>query len=136
MFGKFNFPSFTWLQNSNYNIGEGEGAGEVAFFSAKRWHRRNRRRPNRIPNPLSRHSNSGVLPGIEPLRVTILGAKSEDHPTAPQHLQIMFMCARPVLEHFIRNILTLLHFAILVIVQAINKNYFCIFNRAKDESYN
>ena len=48
-----------------------EGEGEVAFFSAKRWDRRNR---------------ADLIESATPLRLTILAAMSEDYTTAPQYL--------------------------------------------------
>ena len=66
---------------------QGEGEGEVAFFSAKRWDRRNR--ADLIESATPRHDAQmvGLYRDSNPLRLTILAAMSEDYTTAPQHLQ-------------------------------------------------
>ena len=66
----------------------GEGEGEVAFFSAKRWDRRNRADLIESANPC--HANAQVLGSYRVsnlFRMTVLATKSEDYTTAPQHLQ-------------------------------------------------
>ena len=65
---------------------EGEGEGEVAFFSAKRWDRRNR--ADLIESATACHDAQvvGLYRDSNPLRLTILAAISEDYTTAPQHL--------------------------------------------------
>ena len=65
----------------------GEGEGEVAFFSAKHWDRRNR--VDLIESATPRHDAQVVGPyqDSNPLRLTVLAAMSEDYTTAPQHLQ-------------------------------------------------
>ena len=63
------------------------GEGEVAFFSAKRWDRRNR--ADLIESATPCHGALVVVPyrDSNPLRLTVLAAMSEDYTTAPQHLQ-------------------------------------------------
>ena len=63
-----------------------EGEGEVAFFSAKRWDRRNR--ADLIESATPCHDAQVVGPYRNPLRLTVLAAMSEDYTTAPQHLQM------------------------------------------------
>ena len=62
----------------------GEGEGEVAFFSAKRWDRRNRTDLIESPTPCHDAHVVGPFRNSNPLRLT---AMSEDYTTAPQHLQ-------------------------------------------------
>ena len=64
----------------------GEGEGEVAFFSAKRWDRRNRADLIESATPCHDAQVVGLYRGSNPLRLTILAAMSEDYTTAPQHL--------------------------------------------------
>ena len=66
---------------------DGESEGEVAFFSAKRWDRRNR--ADLIESATPRHEAQvvGLYRDSNPLRLSILAAMSEDCTTAPQHLQ-------------------------------------------------
>ena len=61
-----------------------EGEGEVAFFSAKRWDRRNR--ADLIDSVTLCHDARVVGPYRDsiPLRLTVLAAMSEDYTTAPQ----------------------------------------------------
>ena len=66
---------------------EGEGEGEVAFFSAKRWDRRNRADLIESATPCHDAQVVGPYRDSNPLRLTILAAMSEDYTTAPQHLQ-------------------------------------------------
>ena len=66
---------------------EGEGEGEVAFFSAKRWDRRNRENLIESATPCHDARVVGLYRDSNPLRLTILAAMSEDYTTAPQHLQ-------------------------------------------------
>ena len=66
---------------------EGEGEGEVAFFSAKRWDRRNRADLIESATPCHDAQVVGLYPGSNPLPLTILAAMSEDYTTAPQHLR-------------------------------------------------
>ena len=66
---------------------EGEGEGEVAFFSAKRWHCRNRADLIESATPCHDAQVVGPYRDSNPLRLTILAAMSEDYTTAPQHLQ-------------------------------------------------
>ena len=75
------------VRNCVVNCIEGEGEGEVAFFSVKRWDRRNR--ADRIESATPCHDALVVGPYWEsnPLRLTVLAAMSEDYTTAPQHLQ-------------------------------------------------
>ena len=60
--------------------------GEVAFFSAKRWDRRNR--AGLIESAIPRHDAQvvGLYRDSNPLRLTLLAAMSEDYTMAPQHL--------------------------------------------------
>ena len=69
------------------NHSNGEGEGEVAFFSAKRWDRRNRADLIESATPCHDAQVVGLYWGSNPLRLTILAAMSEDYTTAPQHLQ-------------------------------------------------
>ena len=69
------------------SIGEGEGEGEVAFFSAKRWDRRNRADLIESATPCHDAQVMGLYRDSNPLRLTVLAAMSEDYTTAPQHLQ-------------------------------------------------
>ena len=70
---------------NTHNAGEGEG--EVAFFSAKRWDRRNR--ANLIESAIPCHDAHvvGSYRDPNPLRLTVMAGMSEDYTTAPQHLQ-------------------------------------------------
>ena len=67
-----------------------EGEGEVSFFSAKRWDRRNRAHLTDSATPCHDTQVVGsyrVSNGVSnPLPLTGLAAKSEDYTTAPQHL--------------------------------------------------
>ena len=65
----------------------GEGEGEVAFFSAKRWDRRNRADLIESATPCHDAQVVGPYRDSNPLRLTVLAAMSEDYTTAPQHLQ-------------------------------------------------
>ena len=65
-----------------------EGEGEVAFFSAKRWDRRNRADLIESATPCHDAQVVGLYRESNPLRLTILAAMSEDYTTAPQHLQM------------------------------------------------
>ena len=69
---------------------KGEGEGEVAFFSAKRWDRRNRADLIESATPCYDAQVVGLYRDSNPLRLTILAAMSEDYTTAPQHLQTYF----------------------------------------------
>ena len=64
----------------------GESDGEVAFFSAKRWDRRNRADLIESATPCHDAQVVGPYRDSNPLRLTILAAMSEDYTTAPQHL--------------------------------------------------
>ena len=66
---------------------DGEGEGEVAFFSAKRWDRRNRADLIESATPCHDARVVGPYRDSNPLRLTVLAAMSEDYTTAPQHLQ-------------------------------------------------
>ena len=74
----------TFLILTRYIIGEGEG--EVAFFSAKRWDRRNRVDLIESATPCHDAQVVGPYRDSNPLRLTVLAAMSEDYTTAPQHL--------------------------------------------------
>ena len=66
-----------------------KGEGEVTFFSAKRWDRRNR--ANLIESSTLRHDAQvvGSYRASNPLPLTILAAKSEDYTTAPHQLVLI-----------------------------------------------
>ena len=86
-------PSNIFIQqwndlNMRLIIGEGEGEGEVAFFSAKRWDRRNKADLIDSATPCHDPHVVGPYRDSNPLRLTILAAMSEDYTTAPQHLCI------------------------------------------------
>ena len=72
------------------SLGSGEGEGEVAFFSAKRWDRRNRADLIESATPCHDAQVMGLYRDSNPLRLTVLAAMSEDYTTAPQHLQTKF----------------------------------------------
>ena len=65
-----------------------EGEDEVAFFSAKRWDRRNRADLIESATPCHDAQVVGSYRVSNPLRLTVLAAKSEDCTTVPQHLQL------------------------------------------------
>ena len=65
----------------------GEGEGEVAIFSAKRWDRRNRAGLIESATPCHDAQVVGSYRGLNPFHLTVLTSKSEDYTTAPQHLQ-------------------------------------------------
>ena len=67
----------------------GEGEGEVAVFSAKRWDRKNRADLIEFAAPCHDAQVMGSYRGANPLRLTVLASKSEDYTTAPQHLRIL-----------------------------------------------
>ena len=64
-----------------------EGEGEVAFFSAKRWDRRNRAGLIESATPCHDAQVVGPYRDSNQLRLTVLAAMSDDYTTAPQHLQ-------------------------------------------------
>ena len=66
---------------------DGEGEGEVAFFSTKHWDRRNRVDLIESATPCHGAQVVGPYRDSNPLRLTVLAAMSEDYTTAPQHLQ-------------------------------------------------
>ena len=72
--------------------------GEVAFFSAKPWDRRNRADLIESATP---HHDAPVVGSYRvssPLRLIVLAAMSEDYTTAPQHLQVpVVLCSWIVL---------------------------------------
>ena len=68
----------------------GEGEGEVAFFNAKRWDRINRADLIESATPCQGAQLVGPYRDSNPLRLTVLAAKSEDYNTAPQYLH--FRC--------------------------------------------
>ena len=73
------------------NVAEGrnylEGEGEVAFFSAKRWDRRNRADLIESATPCHDAKVVGPYRDSNPLRLIVLAAMPEDYTTAPQHLR-------------------------------------------------
>ena len=87
MYEHFDF-SFTMLSQ----ICKGEGEGEVAFFSAKRWDRRNRADLIESATPCHDAQVVGPYRDSNPLRLTVPAAMSEDYTTAPQHFQRMYKC--------------------------------------------
>ena len=72
--------------------------GEVAFFSAKRWDRRNRADLIESATPCHDAQVVGLYRDLNPLRLTILAAMSEDYTTAPQHLVIVLFKETPIYE--------------------------------------
>ena len=68
-------------------FGKADDEGEVAFFSAKRWDRRNRAGLIESATPCHDAQVAGLYRDSNPLRLTVLAAMSEDYTTAPQHLQ-------------------------------------------------
>ena len=76
-----------------YIIRAGEGEGEVAFFSAKRWDRRNRADLIESTTPCHDAQVVGPYQDSNPLPLTILAAMSEDYTTAPQHNSIQCSCS-------------------------------------------
>ena len=68
--------------NQKSNFRKGEGEFEVAFFSAKRWDRRNR--ADLIESAIVCHDAQlvGSYRVSNPLRLTVLATKSEVHTTA------------------------------------------------------
>ena len=65
-----------------------KGEGEVAYFSAKRWDRRNRADLIESATPFHDAQVVGLYRVSNPLRLTVLNANSEDYTTAPQHLRV------------------------------------------------
>ena len=84
--GGFEIKRFTQRE-----IHKCEGEGEVAFFSAKRWDRRNRADLIESATPCHDALAVGSYRDSNPLRLTVLAAMSEDYTTAPQHLQMLFV---------------------------------------------
>ena len=72
-----------------YRMGSSDGEGEVVFFSAKRWDRRNG--ADLIESLTLCHDPQAVWPyqDSNPLCLTILAAMSEDYTTVPQHLLVV-----------------------------------------------
>ena len=70
----------------NFHCSVGEGEGEVAVFSAKRWDRRNRADLIESTTPCYDAQVMGSYGGSNPLRLTVLASKSEDYTTVPQNL--------------------------------------------------
>ena len=64
---------------------KGEGEGKVAFFSAKRWDRRNR--ADVIANPCDDAHVVGPYLNSNPLSLAVMAVMSYDYTTAPQHRQ-------------------------------------------------
>ena len=60
------------------------GEGELAFLSAKRWDRRNRADLIECATPSHDAQVVGSYRVLNPVRLTVLAAKSEDYTTAPQ----------------------------------------------------
>ena len=77
----------TLVFNSTIIHGVLKVKGEVAFFSAKRWDRRNRADLIESATPCHDAQVVGLYRDSNPLRLTILAAMSEDYTTAPQHLR-------------------------------------------------
>ena len=72
--------------NSRYSK---SGEGEVAFFSAKSWDRRNTADPIESVTPYHDTQEVGSYQDSHQLHLTILAAMSEDYTTTPQHLVIL-----------------------------------------------
>ena len=64
-----------------------EDEGEVAVFSAKRWDRRSSKALIESATLCHDAQVAGPYWVSNPLRLTVLTAKSEDYKTAPQHLR-------------------------------------------------
>ena len=80
-----------WYQMSQRRkIMEDEEADEVAFFSPKRWDRRNSAELIESTTPCHDAQVVGPCRNSNPLHLTGLAAMSEDYTTAPRHLQIWF----------------------------------------------
>eukprot|EP00112_Aurelia_sp_Birch-Aquarium-sp1_P016245 Seg3668.9 transcript_id=Seg3668.9/GoldUCD/mRNA.D3Y31 product="hypothetical protein" protein_id=Seg3668.9/GoldUCD/D3Y31 len=62
-------------------------ANEVAVFSTKRWDRRSRIGLIESATLFQDAQMVGLYRLSNPVRLTVLAAKSEDYTTAPQHLQ-------------------------------------------------
>ena len=62
---------------------EVEREGELAFFSAKRWYRRNRADLIESATPSHDAQQVGPYRVSNPLHLTVLAAKSEDYTTVP-----------------------------------------------------
>ena len=67
-----------------YTFKKGEGEGEVAFFSTKRWDRRSREDLIESTTPCHDAQMVGLYLGSNPVRLTVLATKSEDYTTTPQ----------------------------------------------------
>ena len=65
--------------------------GEVAFFSAKRWDRRNRADIIKSATPCNDAYVVRSYRVSNPLHLTVLAAMSEDYTTAPQHLRFVLV---------------------------------------------
>ena len=65
----------------------GEGEGEVAFFGAKHWDRRNRADLIESATPCHDAQVVGPYRDSNPLRLIVLAAMLEDDNTAPQYLR-------------------------------------------------
>ena len=76
-----NFENSRILKRNSNRHSEGED--EVAFFSAKRWDRRNRADLIEFAIPCHDAHVLGSYWVSKPLRLTFLAAKSEDYTTAP-----------------------------------------------------
>ena len=66
---------------------KGEGEGEVAVFSAKRWYPRNREDLIQSATPCHDARVVGSYRGSNSLHMTVLTSKSKDYNTALQHFQ-------------------------------------------------
>ena len=75
------------IQTEPFMLFSCEGEGEVAFFSAKRWDRRNRADLIESATPCHDTQVVGHYRDSNPFRLTVLAAISEDYTTAPQHLR-------------------------------------------------
>ena len=64
---------------------------KVHFFSARRWDRKNRADVIKSATPCHDAQVVGSYRGSNPLRLTVLAAKSEDYTTAPQRFQSLFL---------------------------------------------
>ena len=90
------------MKNNNNN-NNNEGEGEVAFFSAKRWDRRNRADLIESATPCHDAQVMGLYRDSNPLRLTVLAAMSEDYTTAPQHLKVDSIACHISDNHFLQG---------------------------------
>ena len=74
------------MEKSLFSFGE----GEIAFFSVKRWDRRNR--AGLVESATPCHQVVGSYRVSNPLHLIVLAVKSQDYTTAPEHLlQMLYL---------------------------------------------